>query len=113
MDKIWLKAYPPYVPATIDASKLRSIKQLLEETCARHAERVAYIYMGATVTYGELDTLSRAFGAGMQHMGFRKGDRIAFMLPNSPQYPIAMFGALRAGLIVAALLIAAAIAGLP
>ena len=100
MDKIWLKAYPPYVPATVDPTKLRSLKQLLEETCAKHAERVAYIYMGATMTYGELDTLSRAFAAWLQSRGFRKGDRIAIMLPNTPQYPIAMFGALRAGLIV-------------
>ena len=100
MDKIWLKAYPPYVPSTVDPSKLRSLKQLLEETCAKYAARVAYIYMGATITYGELDELSRAFGAWLQGQGFRKGDRIAIMLPNSPQYPIAMFGALRAGLIV-------------
>jgi long-chain acyl-CoA synthetase len=100
MDKIWLKSYPPYVPAEVDPSKLRSLKQLLEETCAQHADRVAYIYMGATVTYRELDTLSRAFGAWLQRQGFRKGDRIAIMLPNTPQYPIAMFGALRAGLIV-------------
>jgi long-chain acyl-CoA synthetase len=100
MDKIWLKAYPPYVPAVVDPGRLRSLKQLLEETCARHAARTAYIYMGATITYGELDTLSRAFAAWLQREGFRKGDRIAIMLPNSPQYPIAMFGALRAGLIV-------------
>ena len=66
MDKIWLKAYPPYVPATIDPGKLRSLKQLLEETCTRHADRVAYIYMGTTITYGELDQLSRAFGAWLR-----------------------------------------------
>ncbi|HXZ59186.1 MAG TPA: AMP-binding protein [Steroidobacteraceae bacterium] len=100
MEKIWLKSYPPYVPAEIDPARLRSLKQLLEETCARHADRVAYIYMGATITYAQLDALSRAFGAWLQHAGFRKGDRLAIMLPNSPQYPIAMFGALRAGLIV-------------
>ncbi|HYL01229.1 MAG TPA: AMP-binding protein [Steroidobacteraceae bacterium] len=100
MDKIWLKAYPPYVPAVVDPGRLRSLKQMLEETCARHTARTAYIYMGATITYGELDALSRAFAAWLQREGFRKGDRIAIMLPNSPQYPIAMFGALRAGLIV-------------
>ncbi|HEY2275887.1 MAG TPA: AMP-binding protein, partial [Steroidobacteraceae bacterium] len=100
MDKIWLKAYPPYVPSTVDPSKLRSLKQLLEETCAKHAARVAYLYMGKAITYGELNELSRAFAAWLQSQGFRKGDRIAIMLPNSPQYPIAMFGALRAGLIV-------------
>ena len=100
MDKIWLKSYPPYVPAEIDPARLRSLKQLLEETCARHADRDAYIFMGATMTYGQLDQLSRAFGAWLQQAGFRKGDRIAIMLPNSLQYPIALFGALRAGLIV-------------
>ncbi|HYB65107.1 MAG TPA: AMP-binding protein [Steroidobacteraceae bacterium] len=100
MDKIWLKSYPPYVPAEVNPAQLRSLKQLLEETCARHADRAAYLFMGATITYGELDTLSRAFGAWLQQNGFRKGDRIAIMLPNCPQYPIAMFGALRAGLIV-------------
>ena len=100
MDKIWLKSYPPYVPAQIDPAKLRSVKQLIEETCAKHADRDAYIFMGATMTYRQLDELSRAFGAWLQQAGFRKGDRIAIMLPNSPQYPIALFGALRAGLIV-------------
>ncbi|HWW32039.1 MAG TPA: AMP-binding protein, partial [Steroidobacteraceae bacterium] len=100
MDKIWLKSYPPYVPAVVDPAKLRSLKQLLEETAARHAARAAYIFMGKSMSYGELDTLSRAFGAWLQQAGFRKGDRIAIMLPNSPQYPIALFGALRAGLIV-------------
>jgi long-chain acyl-CoA synthetase len=100
MDKIWLKAYPPYVPAEVDPARLRSVKQLLEETCAKHVDRVAYVYMGATITYRQLDKLSRAFGAWLQQAGFRKSDRIAIMLPNTPQYPIAMFGALRAGLIV-------------
>ena len=100
MDKIWLNSYPAYVPAVVDPAKLRSLKQLLEETAARHAARAAYIFMGKSMSYGELDTLSRAFGAWLQQAGFRKGDRIAIMLPNSPQYPIALFGALRAGLIV-------------
>jgi long-chain acyl-CoA synthetase len=100
MNKIWLKSYPPHVPAEVDPSQLRSLKQLLEETCAKHAEQVAYVYMGATFTYRQLDELSRAFAAWLQHAGFRKGDRIAIMLPNTPQYPIAIFGALRAGLIV-------------
>jgi len=100
MNKIWLKSYPPHVPETVDVAQLRTIKQLLEETCAKHAERIAYVFMGATFTYRQLDELSRAFAAWLQHAGFRKGDRIAIMLPNTPQYPIAMFGALRAGLTV-------------
>jgi long-chain acyl-CoA synthetase len=100
MNKIWLKSYPPHVPAEVDPSQLRSLKQLLEQTCASHADRTAYVYMGAQLTYRQLDTLSRAFGAWLQSAGFRKGDRIAIMLPNSLQYPVALFGALRAGLVV-------------
>jgi long-chain acyl-CoA synthetase len=100
MDKIWLKSYPPHVPAEIDPTRLRSLKELLEKACATHAERVAYVQMGAQITYRQLDALSRAFAAWLQHAGFKKGDRLAIMLPNMLQYPIALFGALRAGLIV-------------
>jgi long-chain acyl-CoA synthetase len=100
MDRIWLKSYPPGVPADIDPNRLRSIKELLERTCASHADRVAYIQMGKGITYRELDELSRAFAAWLQLMGFKKGDRLAIMLPNTLQYPIALFGALRAGLVV-------------
>ena len=100
MDRIWLKSYPPHVPAEVDPSQLRSLKQLLEEACAAHGDRVAYIQMGAPLTYRELEKRTRAFGAWLQHAGFKKGDRIAIMLPNTLQYPIALFGALRAGLTV-------------
>ena len=100
MDRIWLKSYPPYVPAEVDPTRLRSLTQLLEETCAEHGERVAFIQMGAQLTYRELDELTRAFAAWLQQQGFRKGERLAIMLPNTLQYPIAMFGALRAGLVV-------------
>jgi len=100
MDKIWLKSYPPGVPAEIDPSQLRSLKELVDKTCAEHAERVAYVQMNAELTYRQVDALSRAFAAWLQHAGFVKGDRFAIMLPNTLQYPIALFGALRAGLIV-------------
>jgi long-chain acyl-CoA synthetase len=100
MDKIWLKSYPPGVPAEIDPSQLRSLKELVEKTCAEHADRVAYVQMDAELSYRQVDELSRAFAAWLQHAGFAKGDRIAIMLPNTLQYPIALFGALRAGLIV-------------
>jgi long-chain acyl-CoA synthetase len=100
MDRIWLKSYPPNVPAEIDPTQLHSLKELLERTCAQHAERVAFVQMGTELTYRQLDELSRAFGAWLQHAGLRKGDRIAIMLPNTLQYPIAIFGALRAGLVV-------------
>ena len=100
MEKIWLKSYPPGVPAEIDPSQLRTLKELVEKTCAEHADRVAYVQMDAQLTYRQVDELSRAFAAWLQHAGFAKGDRFAIMLPNTLQYPIALFGALRAGLIV-------------
>jgi long-chain acyl-CoA synthetase len=100
MDRIWLKSYPAGVPAEIDPSQLRSLKELLEKSCAEHAERVAFVQMDTALTYRRLDELSRAFAAWLQQAGFAKGDRFAIMLPNTLQYPIALFGALRAGLVV-------------
>ncbi len=100
MEKIWLKSYPSQVPPEIDPSRLRTLKELLETTCAQHADRVAFIQMGAKLTYRQLDELSRGFAAWLQRAGFAKGERLAIMLPNTLQYPIALFGALRAGLIV-------------
>jgi long-chain acyl-CoA synthetase len=100
MDRIWLKSYPPGVPAEIDPSQLRSLKELVEKTCTEHADRVGYVQMDAQLTFRQVDELSRAFAAWLQHAGFAKGDRFAIMLPNTLQYPIALFGALRAGLTV-------------
>lgn len=100
MEKIWLKSYPPQVPAEIDPSRLRTLKELVETTCAQHPERVAFIQMGAKLNYRRLEKLSRGFAAWLQQAGFGKGDRLAIMLPNTLQYPIALFGALRAGLTV-------------
>ena len=100
MDKVWLKSYPPGVPAEIDPNQLRSVKELVERACAEQPHRVAYVQMDAKLTYRQLDELSRAFAAWLQHAGFAKGDRFAIMLPNTLQYPIALFGALRAGLTV-------------
>jgi long-chain acyl-CoA synthetase len=100
MDKIWLKSYPPGIPADIDTTQLRSLRELLEVACARYADRVAFAQMGTEMTYHQLDELTRAFAAWLQRAGFSKGDRIAIMLPNCLQYPVALFGALRAGLTV-------------
>jgi long-chain acyl-CoA synthetase len=100
MEKIWLKSYPPEVPAEVDPTQLRSLKELLEKSCAAHAESIAYVQMGTEITFRELDRQTRAFAAWLQHAGFRKGDRFAIMLPNMLQYPVALFGALRAGLTV-------------
>ena len=100
MEKIWLKSYPPGMPAEIDPSQLRTLKELIETSCQKYADRVAFIQMDATLTYRELDEHSRAFAAWLQQAGLKKGDRMAIMLPNTLQYPIALFGALRAGIVV-------------
>jgi long-chain acyl-CoA synthetase len=100
MEKIWLKEYPSSVPAEIDPAQFPSLKALIEECLVRYADRDAYVQMGRKLTYAEIDRLSAAFGAWLQEQGLKKGDRIALMMPNLLQYPIAMFGALRAGLTV-------------
>jgi long-chain acyl-CoA synthetase len=101
VDKIWLKSYPPGVPADIDPDRYRSLKELIEEACRTHAARPAYTNFGKTLSYRELESMSRAFGAWLQKEArLKRGDRIALMMPNVLQYPIALFGALRAGLTV-------------
>jgi len=101
MDRIWLKSYPPGVPAEIDPGKLRSLRELQEHSYAAYADRPAFVQMGRSITYRELDDLSRSFAAWLlQVAGLKKGDRLAIMLPNVLQYPIALFGALRAGIVV-------------
>jgi long-chain acyl-CoA synthetase len=100
MEKIWLKHYPTGVPADIDPNKYQSIRDLFEESVASFAERPAYYCMGKEITFGELDRMSRSFGAWLQAQGLKKGDRVALMMPNVLQYPVALFGVLRAGLIV-------------
>ena len=100
MNPIWLKSYPPGVPAQIDPARLTSLAQLLRQACDAHRDRAAYEQMGRIMTYAQLDALTRDFAAWLQGAGMVKGDRIAIMLPNSLQYPIALFGALRAGLVV-------------
>jgi len=100
MEKPWLKSYPPGVPANIDLSAFSSIVDVLEQSCAQHKNRMAYHNMGAELNYAELDYLTRNFAAALQNMGLKPGDRIALMMPNILQYPVALFGALRAGLII-------------
>ena len=101
MDRIWLKSYPDGVPAEVDLNRLRTLAQLVDETCARNADSVAYVQMGRSLTYRELDRLARNFAAYLQKTaGLAKGERFAIMLPNVLQYPIAMFAALRSGLAV-------------
>src|SRR6476661_10148208 len=96
----WLGAYPPGVPADIDPSQYRSLVQLMEESFTRYAARPAYSFMGKDVTYAQTDALSRAFAGYLQSLGLAKGDRVAVMMPNVPQYPVAVAAILRAGLVV-------------
>ena len=100
MNRYWLKSYPPGVPAEIDPARLTSLADLLRQACSTYRDRTAFEQMGRRMTFARLDELSRDFAAWLQSVGMAKGDRIAIMLPNTLQYPIALFGALRAGLIV-------------
>jgi long-chain acyl-CoA synthetase len=100
MERIWLKDYPAGVPADIDASRWSSLVAMMEESFARFSAEAAFIGMGKAISYAELDELSRAFAAWLQGRGLKPGARIALMMPNILQYPVAITGALRAGLIV-------------
>lgn len=101
MEKIWLARYPADVPAEIDPDRYSSLMELFENSMARNADRPAFINMGETMTFRQLDERSRAFAAYLQHqLKLQKGDRVALMMPNLLQYPIALFGILRAGMVV-------------
>ncbi|MDP3636545.1 MAG: AMP-binding protein, partial [Azonexus sp.] len=100
MEKIWLQSYPPGVPAEISIDHVSSLVDLFEESCRKYADKVAYVSMGREMTYRELDQLSRDFAGWLQAKGLQKGDRVALMMPNLLQYPVALFGTLRAGCVV-------------
>ena len=101
MDKIWLEQYPKGIPADISVDEYASLKEILERSCRKFADLPAYGNMGVSITYRELDRASRAFGAYLQKLiGLKKGDRVAIMMPNLLQYPVALFGVLRAGMTV-------------
>ncbi|WP_035822870.1 long-chain-fatty-acid--CoA ligase [Janthinobacterium sp. RA13] len=97
MDKIWLKSYPDSVPAEIDCTQYRSVTHLLEESFQKYADRNAFVCMDKFLTYRELDKLSLQMGAWLQSKGLKTGARVAIMLPNVLQYPVAMAAILRAG----------------
>ena len=99
-DRPWLAAYPQGVPADIDVSQYRSLVHLMEESFERHASKPAYSFMGKDVSFAQVDSLSQAFAAYLQGLGLVKGDRVAIMMPNMPQYPVAVAGILRAGFVV-------------
>ncbi len=101
MERIWLSHYPPGVPGDVDVHEFASLREVLLSSCQRFGELPAYSNMGASITYAELDRLSRDFGAYLQNsLQLKKGDRVALMMPNLLQYPVALFGTLRAGLVV-------------
>jgi long-chain acyl-CoA synthetase len=97
VERIWLKSYPPGVPADIDPSEYTSLVEMFDRAVQQFAARPAFHSMGRTISYADLERGSRDFGAWLQAKGLGRGARVAIMLPNCLQYPIAMFGALRAG----------------
>ena len=99
-DRIWLKSYPAEVPADIDAGQYPSLVALMEESFSRYASRPAYSFMGKDLSFAQTDSLSLAMANYLQGLGLAKGDRVAIMMPNVPQYPIAVAAILRAGLVV-------------
>jgi len=99
-ERVWLSSYPEGVPAEIDASQYDSLVSLMEESFSKYADRTAYSFMGQNIGYQETDLKSQAFAAYLQSLGLEKGDRVAVMMPNVPQYPVAVAAILRAGLVV-------------
>ncbi|NHZ63635.1 long-chain fatty acid--CoA ligase [Massilia genomosp. 1] len=100
MDKFWLKSYQEGVPAEIDYTQYRSLTHLLEEAFRKYADRKAYVCMDKSITYAELDRMSAQMGAWLQSRGLKPGARVAIMLPNVLQYPVAMAAVLRAGYVI-------------
>ncbi len=99
-ERIWLKNYPEGVPADINPDQYRSLVGLMEESFARYADRTAYSFMGKSVTFAQTDQESRAMAAYLQSLGLQRGDRVAVMMPNVPQYPVVVAAILRAGMVV-------------
>jgi len=89
VERIWLKSYPPGVPADIDPSEFKSLVEVFDRSVRQFADRPAYHSMGRAISYAELERLSRAFGAWLQSKGLAKAARVAIMLPNCLQYPVA------------------------
>jgi long-chain acyl-CoA synthetase len=100
MEKPWLQHYPAGVPANIDPAAYPRVIDMLDECFKLYSERPAFYFMGKMLTFNQVDVMSQHFGAYLRSRGLEPGDRIALMMPNLLQYPIAMFGALRAGLIL-------------
>jgi long-chain acyl-CoA synthetase len=99
-ERVWLDSYPEGVPTDIDASQYDSLVGLMADSFAKYADRTAYSYMGQDISYAQTDVKSQALAAYFQSLGLEKGDRVAIMMPNVPQYPVAVAAILRAGLVV-------------
>ena len=99
-ERVWLESYPEGVPTDIDASEYESLVGLMAESFAKYAQRTAYSFMGRDISYEETDVKSQSLAAYFQSLGLQKGDRVAIMMPNVPQYPVAVAAILRAGLVV-------------
>jgi len=99
-DRVWLDSYPEGVPTDIDPDRYPSLVALMEESFARYADRTAYSFMGKNIRYRQTDEDSLALAAYLQSLGLVKGDRVAVMMPNVPQYPITVAAVLRAGFVV-------------
>ena len=99
-ERVWLESYPEGVPTDIDASEYESLVGLMAESFAKYAQRTAYSFMGHDISYEETDVKSQSLAAYFQSLGLQKGDRVAIMMPNVPQYPVAVAAILRAGLVV-------------
>jgi len=100
VEKIWLKRYQEGVPSEIDPDHYSSLVDIIEQSLEKYANKTAYMNMGQDITFAELDRLSLQFAASLQHEGLKKGDAVAVMMPNLLQYPVAIFGILRAGMTV-------------
>ncbi len=100
MQKTWLSQYPAGVPADIDVDQYASLVELLDESFKKYAGRLAYKFMGRSISYAQVDDASRALAAYLQSQGLVKGDRVAIMMPNVPQYPVAVAAILRAGFVI-------------
>ncbi|ATZ73912.1 long-chain-fatty-acid--CoA ligase FadD [Idiomarina sp. X4] len=100
MEKIWLKNYPAGVPETIDPDHFSSLVDILEQSIEKYGEKTAFVNMDSEMSFKELGLKSREFAAYLQSQGLKKGDAVAVMMPNLLQYPVALFGILRAGMSV-------------
>lgn len=100
MNKPWLDHYPAHVPAEVDLTEFNSVVDVIDKSCQQYADKVAFVNFGSELSYRQIDEHSESFGAYLQSIGLSKGDRVAIMMPNLLQYPIAAFGALRSGMVV-------------